>query len=960
MAYKLIKAILFENSFPRAAFIPNLRARLATKSGSLNTDGGLGSDYHRILPFLILDKDEVVALNIQGILELSSDFLKEGRKIAHKRGICLALLAVYSDQTAVKLDAYKRLAELSSSKGLLSSKSIYARCEGSLKPAPLTGEFLSTDELSWSWELCGKEKVLSYEKERQHQIQIKEGGASIRAACLILGLDDKASLDGKHLVQIVAFCKARIKTLSEWSLGDIENHPIVKTFNEAENRLLQHLYVSKNEFFSTDQLSWSWELNNKARVLSYEAARQQQIKDLSGELTIHTSFLLLGLSEGPLPSAAKIAEVATLCKARIKILTDLSNLEVKSHPLQVSFNQAEKMLLQYLSFNAFNYKNELLGLEKAISQVASNNFSEYVLFETVQKKIKNAYFEIERMVAIVHSFVEVEHRYVDEKKIKDRLGEKIGWSPQQFELQRKLKVMADQFWHDIVSKIKRLISSADSILNRTLGTSSLSQPVFDEMILLIQSIDAALLLVGRIQGDATEEATVLFSAATDSDTHKANLQRQLAKLKQRTTQEEDGIKAQVKKAVLLLQTIAATDSPVPDCGYSADILDQQSQELNNLDSALVFLRNLQKGQLRIYTIAENDVKQIVSSQVTSDEVAQKLSGVLAQLDNDQKLKAMKHMLGRQYNVAVPAEISLRGFLKQKEAKGEDLQGVVTMLLEGLADQGISLKVKAKEIIPPPTYMTMALLQERLQQAHAQKEAARILLIDKLNADVQQRISPAIENYEAARKAIALFFKNTDKLTGSRFLENESLILMINKTRSPLAGLVDEITSQARADYFSTTIRQQLVQLKNYSQSLNEMLIAVRKTMNEQALGRIKFNTLRERIHQETTGYRALGAHHQDRMDSLDRLAARIEELCTNNELPASERYSKLLEQIHLEETSTAASQKRIGFFGSYRTCRLQKIYLKIINEFAWDDPYKPSTDASKSESEGFLGLCFKF
>lgn len=111
-----------------------------------------------------------------------------------------------------------------------------------------------------------------------------------------------------------------------------------------------------------------------------------------------------------------------------------------------------------------------------------------------------------------------------------------------------------------------------------------------------------------------------------------------------------------------------------------------------------------------------------------------------------------------------------------------------------------------------------------------------------------------------------------------------------------------------------------------------------------------FNDLLRIIATEKAAYEGQRwKHHADRHESLSRLNTEIETLTADTSISAKERTTALLKKIHAEELQTAQSHERIGFFGKYRYCRLQKMYLKILHDFKQFDTFEFRNDNDDNE-----------
>ena len=165
------------------------------------------------------------------------------------------------------------------------------------------------------------------------------------------------------------------------------------------------------------------------------------------------------------------------------------------------------------------------------------------------------------------------------------------------------------------------------------------------------------------------------------------------------------------------------------------------------------------------------------------------------------------------------------------------------------------------------------------------------------------------------------------------LKQNQLHIEVENLLSTLPAHTEEVA------YLNQSVMQQVTQLTQTQVQFKATCSYVRTKADEAVLNTWKYTTLKRRVQKERMLYDAQGDHHQDRKDSLDRLLSKIATLDKNNKISPKDRFIQLLKDIHLEEMATAKSHEKIGFFGKWRPCRLQKMYLKIINEFATDDPY---------------------
>ncbi|WP_133137402.1 hypothetical protein [Legionella rowbothamii] len=253
----LIAAILLqaENPWAKPEDLPDLNTSLKSNcyssyfgylsyfSGTLK--GGLEDNYKNISQFITLNTQEVIThLDTDALLQYAETLLldatsKVDKKLAYKAGICLALVAVYSEDLSRKKAAYLQLAKLFGEKGLLADPQSLECCNLFLAPLTIDTKFNPTRAIIWSWELSGK-KAATFESDRQILIKTEFANQPIKKALFMLGLSDLDLLNKDKIQAACDRCNKRLQELSDISFEEAAANPLLKCFNEAQNLLLHY------------------------------------------------------------------------------------------------------------------------------------------------------------------------------------------------------------------------------------------------------------------------------------------------------------------------------------------------------------------------------------------------------------------------------------------------------------------------------------------------------------------------------------------------------------------------------------------------------------------------------------------------------------------------------------------------------------------------------------------------
>ncbi|USQ14897.1 hypothetical protein J2N86_06245 [Legionella lytica] len=254
----LITAILLqaENPWAKPEDFPDLNASLKSNcynryfayiiyfSGTLN--GGLEDDYKNISRFITLNAQEVIThFDTDALLKHAQVLLAEAnsnvdKKLAYKVGICLALVAVYADDVSIKKAAYEQLTLLFNEKGLLADPLSFEHCNRFLTPPAVDKKFNSTRVIIWAWEVSGKNMAATFESERQQLIQTEFANQPIKKALFLLGLSDFDLLNKDKIQAAYDGCNKRLQELCDVSFEEVATHPLLKSFNDAQNLLLYY------------------------------------------------------------------------------------------------------------------------------------------------------------------------------------------------------------------------------------------------------------------------------------------------------------------------------------------------------------------------------------------------------------------------------------------------------------------------------------------------------------------------------------------------------------------------------------------------------------------------------------------------------------------------------------------------------------------------------------------------
>lgn len=724
---------------------------------------------------------------------------------------------------------------------------------------------------------------------------------------------------------VVAFSQDvadRLKSFQNLSvLFDKKGYLVDEALHHICNSRLEPI-PANGEFFPSDRILWSWQIKGEHGVSDFESQRQQKIIQNASFPSIRGALLVFGLTDNDALTKDAVNQICTMYKETLKKLMNLSKLNSIKNPLIMQFNEAYKVLIEYVDFKNFNSKQPLEELKAKVALIGDKDLSNTLTFTELHKLFNTKNSEINAIVAMV----EAGDAYIDGTMVIKRLGAKSFFN-QQYQLQIELINLAKDFANLINIKIDNLLAKARNMLSIHSSAKKLSQETISSINSVVTEINNARSLLHAIKGDATEENSVV-AEAYNFDVKDRIMQQMVADLQETIDQHDQHIKSAVAKIIVLLKTLSEKSQ--------TQVVDITASRLSEIDVHLNWLSDLDAHSKQL---AEEEIGRNVLSQTSSEQVAAALSSVILGLDEEFQVKAMKSILGTNYNKNLPIEHLLNGYIKRKVQSDQNILEVLTLIFEGIKSSEIPLQVTAKELVPAPVMMTYDNVERSLQEK-------QIELKQQVDSAIHNNLNAVIKSYEETMKLIETINKNQNLLDfdiGNKFEELQSKVGEFEDLFKKLP-----VTS-INLKVVDPKFKKMLDVLNINKTELTKHHTQLKSLVKETQSAATTYKQLKERIKDRVKAYTDQGGHHDDRGKSTDRLIDQIDIINRSNGLSIKQRVSALLKQIQVEEIKTAQSHERIGFFGKWRPCRLQKMYMGIIQEFAADVIYTVASTATDDE-----------
>lgn len=766
--------------------------------------GGLGDAYVQVSSFFTLksipfnEESIITAIDLKKLLQYAClQSVGSNQKMRYIAGICFSLVAVYATDYALKKMAYIHLKELFGSTRL-NSASIVQECDEFLTPISLNDSFFLTHRIINSW------------------FKIKE-----------IGQD----------------------------------------------------------------------------VLAFETTRQEKIRQTWGIWPINQSMRLLGLYAEDF-NKDKIHATSSWCRSKLKALSGLK--DIKSHPLFNSLNEAADLLILVIDFQEFDIQAELAQLNSSMKiAIKTQLFREEALFKEVHTQFKRLDEKLKRF-----SSIKTEGPYITERMRQDL------FSHNGLSTQAQLRDEAASYWQHLSASVYQLATRAGRCDYSLITT----QKDWDSVNQLVSEIGHMSAIISEVAGSAVDDSYVLTEIAYDAKDKLKELSERSENLKHKLDTHDEFVKSTAQTLIRLIQT------PVNPISDETDLnrLFQQRHTLIEIKEQRLCLPTLEQFK----ALADSEFRKIELNSVNLDSVVDVVTKQLLKVHSSALKTALKSYIGSSYNPARPLNDTLKAFFQKK--KDQNLQEIAVLLIGDVKAMineqgGDASSISGKDLFPKVTHMTYEIAIAELQSQEKKLKDSVQLLTLKLKSELEKIISPLIEKYKKAIQLTAAILEEKNSLD---FLWKQPLHAF-NRAKQELQKVYAEVSLKipALAIDNEPSIQVLIVGLSTQKAAFEQEAFKVNQEIGKASLACLKYLRLKNLIKSEKKLYLAKGKHHQDRIDSLDRLVYQMETIDGHN---SDTRFSLLLEQVKLEQAKTAASHLKIGFLGAHRSCQLQKMYSKII------------------------------
>lgn len=948
MASSLIERILLQadNLDTKLEDMPRLNDLLKMKShqglfGFKKLSGGLGHDYQFIKSFFLLnDKQVILAIDEDEFQEraknlLNADALNK-EKLAYKAGIYLAILAVYASTTQKKLAAYAQLAELFQSTGPLSNASMLARCNEFLQPISLNSAFYPTSRIIRTWEFKGAAEVLSFETRRQDAL-FDGSVLTIRHAFYLLGLSDTdKKLDTEKITQASALCKQRLKTIAELKDQEIKDNPLFHNFQNAEHLLLNY------EQFKRFNYKQSFRLLNEKIAAAKRA-------DLSEEITFREVYKVFNDLEHILKQFVKLAHVDLPFITGDMIQECLGASVGAQFEAQVLFAKlagdywylvCNKIELLILDVSKFQYSTEFIVKDiESIRQLRSKLGSAL----TVVGQIKGSALEDPNIVSDAAIDVEAQGRRLSYffamlgEKIERYEGKIKKYTTSIIELnqraaQEELDILQEpdlnrfirdkqivvQQMDEYLSWLQHLDSNAIALASSQFNKQVLSQATLKEVIAAVTKE------LTQIDTDAELGKTVrenAMKAFLGVHNYNAHIPLNVTVERFFNNKRDQDLQMVVNLLIEGIRT-AISEQTGQKAGISAKGLIPETTYLT-FDSAVQHLEaNKTKFELAVKTASVQLNEELQSAIKPLGERYKKMAAVLQQAY--QGRSSLMFSWQQQFIT----------FLQQQTVLNDDFVNLGKKIPIDFLNTNY-LNPEVKELIgklhQQDGTLTSEVKEMKYQIASASVDVIKYFLL-KTCIKKEIKLYVAQGKHDSARMhSLERLNLEIERLDGINLPERFSLLIAAIKKEREVTALSHQQIGflghcrPSRLQKMYTKIIDEADKLEAYAPKYAQHM-----SLN---LDTLQYIALKNQILLHHKTYIKQGKHHQDRQDSLARLTQKIEAL-DGQEGTNEKRFAALYLAVQQEEIVTAQSHLKVGFFGSWRPCRLQTVYAEILAQGA--------------------------
>lgn len=691
---------------------------------------------------------------------------------------------------------------------------------------------------------------------------------------------------------------------------------------------------SNNVVYTTRAIIWAWEVTEQNNLLSFEAKRQKLLEEEYSRQPVKKALFLLGLSELDGLNKEKITAAGHQCVQRWQEMSGLSAEEAAIHPLIKCFNEAQKLLLDYLTFREFTHQHQFQTLEQLLLQTKTADSIDDLVFDKAYQLIRE--FEVE--LDCITKIACLEPPYITEEMITARLGVYVA-DYRQYELQVRLCTLAQNYWDELCMKTMPLISTAKELLS---SHASVAERI-SAFVELGTRLEQACVLVAHIRAHQLHESSWGFSRINNVTSQWNEISPVMERVKQQILFYKALVRLNISDLIVLHERLMQNET---NSCKSADI-NQQESLIAQINAKLDWLRQLNgmaksmvehelKNQVLLHSTPYKSLESMIQNLKAYKEKltlsAQQLSGQL------------NEVLQQEINALLPLYIeanfcldaccvernSMRFLWEKKWSEFLKMQQTLHKAFAQI-NKKIPVDYTQADYITPITSVLISRLkqqqivfEQRTIEVKQQIEAGcldtfnYLFLKNRLNDELNQLENQTDVSFEKFREVIDEIDCND---TGERVALFVQCVKVEQREMTDRRTCLGGCTVSPLHRLFSVILKE--------AEHLNSFALQLRWGNRTLSLDALCYMRLKNKLAADVQTYLASGNHHQDRKESITRLMLKINELDRQQGSHQS-RFFTLFKTLKNEETATIQSHLRTGFFPTWHACRLQKLYGDVL------------------------------
>ncbi|MFT4059913.1 MAG: hypothetical protein QM652_10240 [Legionella sp.] len=335
-------------------------------------------------------------------------------------------------------------------------------------------------------------------------------------------------------------------------------------------------------------------------------------------------------------------------------------------------------------------------------------------------------------------------------------------------------------------------------------------------------------------------------------------------------------------------------------------------------------------------IANAVFKDEIVSSPTIDDIINAVIGELTKIDQvlstdntyENIVRAALNKTGRLTSI-------LRDHLKADAAS--EIMTKVPILFEVIKtyfsdkyDKKLNISVK-NLVIPAVVTLSCDSAQKYLQTVKTEIKGSKQAAANQINTTLSTIISVLADLYETDAQLCNQLSAAANDLDFSW----QHVFEKHQKIKQNIEQKFTELKQNLRGDYkqlnyIASEVKQKVANLIEVRSEAHKKIVAqVEDKLIKHSRDNFKFLLLKKYYQKQKALYLAQGSHHQDRINSLERLSLDIDSVKGNNN---AQRFVSFLDAIRAQKAATNISHKKIGFLGGFRSSRLEKMYSDVLEK----------------------------